>query len=109
MAKKRPLNQNRFQKESEQKLFSLDATRRNLLKWGAIAGGLGGFFMIQPAIVWQIVGVFIVVLVSNYHINRAAQRIPRWHAVVTSFAGVIVSMFSVIVIGTIILNLPSTT
>ena len=104
MAKRRKLNQNRFQKEPEQGLFSFDPIRKNLLKWGAIAGGAGGLLMIHPSIFWQIAGVLVVVMVSNYHINKAARRIPRWHAVVTSFAGVIVAMFSVIIAGTIILT-----
>lgn len=51
----------------------------------------------------QIAGVVIVVLVSNYHINRAAQRIPRWHATIVAFIGVMVAMFGVIIVGTIVL------
>lgn len=104
MAKRRKLKQNRFQKEPEQGLFSFDPIRQHLLKWGAIAGGAGGLLMIQTSIFWQIAGVFVVVMISNYHINRAARRIPRWHAVFASFAGVIVAMFGVIIVGTMILT-----
>jgi len=104
VAKRRKLDPSRFKKKEEQRFFSFDPVRRNLLKWGALAGGVGGLFMIQEGVVWQIVGVFAVVFISNYYVNRAARHIPRWQAVVYSFMGVIVAMFSVIIFGTIVLT-----
>ena len=103
MAKKRKVNPNRFQKQDEQSLFAFDPVHRDVLKWGAIAGASGGLFMLQEGLLWQIVGVFAVVFISNYHISRAARRIPRWHATVISFVGVMVAIFGVIIIGTIVL------
>lgn len=103
MAKKRKLNPNRFQKQAEGGLFSFDPVRRQVLLWGLLAGALGAFFMIQAQLWWQIVGVFIVVFVSNYHINRAARLIPRWQATVLSFAGALVAIMVVSVVGTLVL------
>ena len=104
MAKRRRLNSNRNQKQGEPGLFAFDPVRKNLIKWGAIAGTLGGFFMVQQSsLLWQIGGVSIVVFVANYHINKAAERIPRWHAVVNAFIGVFIAMFAAIILGTIIL------
>jgi hypothetical protein len=103
MAKRRKLDPNRFKKDDEKGLFSFDPIRRRVLLWGVIAGASGGFFMLRPEVVSQLLGVFIVVLVSNYHINKAARRIPRWHATILSFAGVIVSMFSVILVGNLLI------
>lgn len=105
MAKKRrrpKLDPNRFVKQDDKSLFSFDPLRRQTFMWGAVAGATGGFFMLRPEIVWQIVGVAAVVFISNYHISKAAQRIPRWHATIISFLGVIVAMFGVIIIGTIV-------
>ena len=56
----------------------------------------------QDSIVWSIVGVAIVVFMSNYHIGKASQRIPRLHATVMSFLGVVIAMFGVIILGTIV-------
>lgn len=84
-------------------MLAFDPIRRDLLKWGALAGVAGGFLMIQQQVVWQIIGVFIIVFVANYHISKAARYIPRWQATVISFLGVLVAMFGVIIIGTIII------
>ena len=59
--------------------------------------------MLQQNFVWQIVGVVIVVLVSNYRISNASRRIPRWHATIFSFAGVMVAIIIVILVGTVVL------
>ena len=97
------LDPKRFQKQDENRLFSFDPIRRDLFKWGLIAGAAGGLFMIrQDSIVWSIVGVAIVVFMSNYHIGKASQRIPRLHATVMSFLGVVIAMFGVIILGTIV-------
>jgi hypothetical protein len=68
-----------------------------------IAGLSGGLFMLQQQLLWQVMGIFAVVFISNHHINKAARRIPRWHATILSFAAVTVAMFGVIIIGTIIM------
>lgn len=57
----------------------------------------------QDSILWSIVGVAIVVFVSNYHISRASHKIPRIHATVMSFLGVFIGMFGMIIVGTIAL------
>lgn len=103
MAKRRRMDPNRFQQQDAQGLFSLDPIRRNLLKWGLIAGAAGGIFMIQQQVVWQIIGVFTAVFISNYHISRAARHIPRWHAAVLSFIGMAVAMFAVLIAGSAIM------
>ena len=98
------LDPRRFQKQDENSLFSFDPIRRDLFKWGLVAGVAGGFFMVrQDSIIWSIVGIAIVVFVSNYHISRASQKIPRVHATVMSFLGVFIGMFGTIIIGTVIL------
>lgn len=102
MAKKRKINPNRFRQQDEKSLFAFDPTRQQVLKWGAIAGALGGLLMLQQSLLWQIAGVFVVVLVSNHHISRASQRIPRWQATVLSFIGVTVAIFGVVIVGTVI-------
>jgi hypothetical protein len=104
LAKKRKFNPNRFQKKDNQGLFSFDPIRRDVLTWGAIAGVGGGLFMLQKQVIWQIVGVFIIVFISNYHISRASRRIPRWHATVLSFIGMVVAILGVIIVGTIIMT-----
>lgn len=103
MAKRRKLDPNRFQKTDNKSLFSFDPVRRDVLKWGAIAGAAGGFFFLYQNLIAQILGVFVIVLVSNYHISKASRRIPRWHATIVSFIGVTVALFSVIIAGTIII------
>lgn len=103
MAKRRKLDPNRFQKKDENGMFSFDPIRRELFKWGLIAGGIGGALMLNPNIFWQIMGVLAVVFISNHHINKAARRIPRWHAVINSFLGVILAMFGVIFLGSMII------
>lgn len=103
MAKRRKLSPNRFQEEAEQRFFSLDPTRRNLLKWGAVAGGLGSLFILQQSLVWQIIGFLIIFFISNYQVDRAARLIPRWHAVLYSLAGAMAAMIIVITLGGLIL------
>lgn len=68
-----------------------------------MAGAAGGFFMVQPQLVWQIIGVFTAVLIANYSISNAARRIPRWHAAIISFIGMSLAMFGVIIVGSIII------
>lgn len=101
MAKRRRINPNRFKQQDDKGLFSFDPIRRRLFKWGMIAGAAGGFFMLRPEIVWQIVGVFIVVLISNYHINRASRQIPRWQATIISFLGAMAAIMLVVFVGTV--------
>jgi hypothetical protein len=102
--RKKKLNPNRFQNQDDKGILSFDPVRRNLFVWGLIAGAAGGFFMLrQDTIIWPIVGVFAVVFIANYHINKAARRIPRFQATIISFVGVMIAMFGVIVLGTIIL------
>lgn len=103
MAKKQKVNPNRFQKQDQQSLFSFDPQRRYVLKWGAIAGAVGGVFMLQQGLLWQIVGVFAIVFISNYHISRAARRIPRWHAAIFSFVGMLAAFLVITMAGTAIL------
>ncbi|MDX1520100.1 MAG: hypothetical protein R3264_00555 [Anaerolineae bacterium] len=104
MAKRRKMNPNRFQKHDDSaRLFAFDPLRQDLIKWGLVAGGLGGIFLIQQGLIWQIVGLVIIVFTTNSRINRAAERIPRWHAVINSFIGVLVAMFVVVMLGTIVL------
>jgi hypothetical protein len=102
--KRRKINPNRFQTKDDKGIFSFDPIRRDVFKWGLVAGAVGGFFMLRPEIFWQIIGVFAVVFISNYHIAKAARRIPRWHATIVSFLGVIIALFGVIILGTIILT-----
>lgn len=103
MTKKRNLDSNRFQQPENNRLFSFNPTHRNVLKWGAISGACGGFLMIQPQVVWQILGVLIVVFISNYHISKAAHHIPRWQATGIVFIGVLIAMLGVIIMGAIIM------
>jgi hypothetical protein len=106
VAKRRRSDPHRLQKSDQQSLFAFDPIRKGLLKWGTVAGGLGGFFMVQRAsLFWQIVGVLLIVLITNYQINKAARYIPRWHAVINAFLGVFLAMFAVIIVGTIILTM----
>jgi hypothetical protein len=101
--KRRKIDPNRFLKKDDKGVFSFDPVRRDVFKWGVFAGAVGGFLMLRPEIFWQIIGVFAVVFISNYHIAKASRRIPRWHATVVSFLGVMIAMFGVIILGTIIL------
>lgn len=103
MAKKRKVDPNRFQKQDQQSLFSFDPARRYVLKWGGIAGAVGGVFMLQQGLLWQIVGVFAIVFISNYHISRAARRIPRWHAAIFSFVGMMIAFLVITMAGTAML------
>jgi hypothetical protein len=100
VAKKRKTNPNRFQKQDEQRLFTFDPVRRNVLLWGVATGAVGGLFMLQQGLLWQLVGVFAIVFISNYHISRAARRIPRWHAAIFSFVGMMVAVFAIVLVGT---------
>ncbi len=103
MAKRRKLDPNRFKQEDENGMFSFDPIRRDVFKWGLIAGAIGGGLMLNPSLFWQILGVLAVVLISNHHINKAARRIPRWHAVINSFLGVMLAMFGVIFLGSLLI------
>jgi hypothetical protein len=103
LAKRRRHHPNKFQQEEEQGLFSFGPVRKHVFKWGLIAGAIGGIFMIRPDFISQVIGVLVVVIVSNYHINKATQYISRWPATIASFLGVLIGMFGVIIIGTIIL------
>lgn len=103
LAKRRKLDPNRFQKTDDKGLFSFDPVRRNVLKWGLIAGAAGGFFFLYQSLIAQIVGIFVIVFVSNYHISKASHRIPRWHATIVSFIGVTIALFGVIIVGTLII------
>jgi hypothetical protein len=103
LAKRQKFDPNRFQKKDNKSLLSFDPIRRDVLIWGIIAGTVGGFLMIQQQLVWQILGVFVVVFVANYHISKATRYIPRWQATILSFIGMSLAMFGVIVIGTIII------
>lgn len=69
-----------------------------------MAGAAGGFFMIFEQVIWQIIGVLIVVVVANYYISKAAQHMPRLYATVFGFAGVALGMFGMIIIGTIVIT-----
>lgn len=100
MAKKKKIDPNRFHKQDDKGLFTFDPIRLDVFKWGLIAGLVGGSFMLYENLLAQIVGVFIIVFISNYHISKASRRIPRWHATIISFIGVMVAMVGVIVIGT---------
>lgn len=73
--KKRKLDPNRFQQQDDKGLFSFDPIRRNTFKWGLAAGAIGGLLMVQVGTIWQILGVFAVVFISNYQIAQAAKRI----------------------------------
>ena len=103
MAKRKKLNPNRFKQSDDKGLFSFDPLRRQVFIWGLVAGASGGVCMLRPEFFWQIVGLFLVVIISNYHINKASRQIPRLHATVWSFAGVLLAMFGVIITGTIII------
>ncbi len=107
MAKSRKkLNPNRFQKQDDKGLFSFDTHRRQAFKWGLVAGAAGGVFMLQPEnLILQIVGVFVIVLISNYHINKISRRIPRLHATIISFLGVILALFAMVIVSTLFLTL----
>lgn len=84
-------------------IFGLNPIQQDVLKWGLVAGAAGGLFIIQGRIVWQIVGVFAAVFISNYQITKAAHYIPRWQATAISFIGMIVAMLGVSIIGTVLL------
>jgi hypothetical protein len=103
VAKRKRRQPNPFEQQEDKGLFSFDPARRYALKWGLIAGLAGGIFMIQPeAYFWQLVGVVIVILISNYHIGRASQWIPRWHATIMTMLGAALGMFGIIIVGTIV-------
>ncbi len=102
--KKKKLNPNRFQKQDDKGLLSFDPIRREVFIWGLVAGAAAGFFMIRQEILWQILGVIVIVLISNRQIEKASRRIPRWHAVIFSFVGVMIALLATVFIGTIIAN-----
>lgn len=101
--KKHTLDPNRFQKKGEQRFLALDPTRKELLKWGIVAGVVGGFFLIQNGFIWQILGFLAIFFISSFQIDKAARRIPRWHAVLFSLFGTMPAMLLVIIIGNLIL------
>ena len=104
MAKrKRNLNPNRFQKQDDKGLFSFDEIRKDLFKWGLVAGGTGGVFFIQSGFIWQIVGFLAIFFITSRQIEKAARRVPRWHAVFYCLIGTMAAMFVVIIIGNLIL------
>ena len=93
-----------FKQQEEKGLFSFDPARRYAFKWGLVAGLAGGIFMTRPdSILLQLIGVAVVIFVSNYHINRAVQWIPRWHATIITMLGAALGMFGMIIVGTIVL------
>ncbi len=98
------LNPNRFQKQDEQGLFSFDPIRRDILKWGLIAGAIGGLFIIQPPLWSKILGTFIVVVIANYHTRKATRRIAPWQAIILTYIGVFIAMVSMAAIGSVILS-----
>ena len=101
MAKRKRLDPNRFQQKDDKGLFTFDPLRRRVFVWGLVAGASGGICMLRTELFWQVLGVFLVVMISNYHINKASRQIPRLHATVWAFAGVLPAMFGVIMTGTI--------
>lgn len=100
LTKKRNSKSSQSDKNS---LLSFNPTRRDVLKWSAVTGACGGLLMIQAQVIWQIIGVFIVVFVSNYHISKAARHMPRWQATIIAFVGVLAAMFGVIIIGALVI------
>lgn len=101
MSKKKKLDPNRFRKQDEQGLLTFDPIRRNLVKWGLIAGASGSVLMLSNHILWKIIGVALVVFIANYHVNQASQRIPRWHATILAMIGMLIGIFSVTILGSI--------
>jgi len=102
--KQRKLDPNRFKKEAQLDnlgLFSFDSIRRELFIKGLLVGASGSFFMLRPEFLWQMIGMGIVVMISNYHIQQATQQISRWHAIAMTFAGLILGMLTVLTIGNI--------
>lgn len=104
MAKRKKQTPNPFGQQDDKGLFSFDPARRYALKGGLIAGLAGGIFMIRPdAYFWQFVGVVIVIVISNYHIGKVSQWIPRWQATVMTMSGAALGMFGIIIVATIVL------
>ena len=101
--KKRSLNPNRFQQAGDQKFFSFDPVRQEIFKWGAIAGTAGGLLLAQEGFIWQILGFLAIFLISGRQIDKAAQRIPRWHAVAFSLLGTMPTMLVMVVVVRLIL------
>ncbi len=104
MTKKRKLNPKRFQTPADQKFFTFDKIRINLFLWGMVAGAFGGFFALKSGFVWQVAGIFAMVFISNYHINKAARQIPRWHAAVFSFVGLMLALLTVAILGALAIS-----
>ncbi len=106
MTKRHKLNPNRFtpsgQKLDDKGLFSFDPIRRDLFKWGMLAGAVGGFLMLRPEMLLQIAGVFLIVFIANFQINKAADTMPRWQATVISLAGAMLAIVLIVVIGVLI-------
>lgn len=105
MAKRRKkLDPNRFQKQDGLGLFSFNPIRRDCIKWGAVAGAAGGAAMLFQSLLGQIAGIMLIVFISNHGISKASRLIPRWQATVLSFIGVMLALFSVIIVGTILIS-----
>jgi hypothetical protein len=102
--KKRRLDPNRFQKPDEQKFLTFDMPRIRVFVWGIIAGIIGGIFALKADIAWTVVGVLIMVTLSNHHINFASRTIPRWHAVIYSFVGLMLGLVTTATIGAITIS-----
>jgi len=101
--RKRKLDPHRFVKQDEQPLFAFDPIRRELFQWGMIAGAIGGLFLSQEGFIWQILGYLIIFLIMGRRVDKAAQRIPRWHAIVITFVGTLPVMILVIFFSRLIL------
>ncbi len=101
--KKRKLNPNRFQQQDEQHLFAFDPIRRELFQWGMIAGAIGGLFLAQDGFVWQIIGFLLIFFIIGHRIEKAAQQIPRWQAILLAFIGSLPAMLLVIFFSRLIL------
>jgi hypothetical protein len=101
---KRRRREHPFKQQEEKGLFSFDPARRYTFKWGLVAGLAGGIFMLRPdSLLSQLIGVAVVILISNYHISRAVQWIPRWHATIITMLGAAIGMFGMIIVGTLVL------
>jgi hypothetical protein len=107
MARKQAkLDPNRFKKEMKIEIddlgmFSFDPIRQELFKWGLVSGIMGSLFTIRPELWAKVFGIIIIVVVCNYHIAKASHRIPRWHAVVVTFIGLLASIPIVMIVNAV--------
>ena len=96
MAKRRK-QEHPFKQQEEKGMFAFDPPHRYAFKWGLVAGLAGGIFMTRPdSFLLQLIGVAVVIFISNYHINRLTQWIPRWHATIITMLGAGLGMFGMI-------------